>query len=144
MIWYRWVNKWKWLKVLQFFFFFFWHLFIYLFLGLNSWHMEVPRLGVEWELQLPAYTIATAMQDPSHVCDLHHSLQQHEILNPLREARDRTYILMDLVGFINRWAMKGTPRCYQFFLSVCIICDNSRLHFIIREALKNTNVRAVH
>ena len=25
------------------------------------WHMEVPRLGVELELQLPAYTIATAM-----------------------------------------------------------------------------------
>ena len=26
--------------------------------------MEVPRLGVELELQLPAYTTATAMQDP--------------------------------------------------------------------------------
>jgi len=25
--------------------------------------MEVPRLGVESELQLPAFTIATAMQD---------------------------------------------------------------------------------
>jgi len=24
--------------------------------------MEVPRLGVEWEIQLPAYTIATACQ----------------------------------------------------------------------------------
>ena len=28
--------------------------FFFLFLGLNSWHMEVPRLGVESELQLPA------------------------------------------------------------------------------------------
>ena len=27
--------------------------------------MEVPRLGVRPELQLPAYTTATAMQDPS-------------------------------------------------------------------------------
>ena len=26
--------------------------------------MEVPRLGGELELQLPAYTTATAMQDP--------------------------------------------------------------------------------
>ena len=35
--------------------------------------MKVPRLGVQTELQLPAYTIATAIPDPSHICDLHHS-----------------------------------------------------------------------
>ena len=34
------------------------------FLRMNQWHMEVPRLGVELELQLLAYTTATAMQDP--------------------------------------------------------------------------------
>ena len=54
------------------------------------------RLGVESELQLPAYTTATAMWDPSRVCDLHHSSQQRWVLNPLSEARDRTHILMDL------------------------------------------------
>ena len=27
--------------------------------------------------------------------DLHHSSQQHQILNPLSEARDQTFILMD-------------------------------------------------
>ena len=32
--------------------------------------MEVPRLGVESELQLPVYTTATAALDPSRVCDL--------------------------------------------------------------------------
>ena len=32
-------------------------------------HMKVPRLGVELELQLLAYAAATAMPDPSHVCD---------------------------------------------------------------------------
>ena len=37
--------------------------------------MEVPRLGVESELQLPAYTTASAMQDLSHVCKIHHSSQ---------------------------------------------------------------------
>ena len=57
--------------------------------------MEVPRLGVEAELQLPAYTIATAMCDLSHICDLHHSLWQCQILNSLSEARDQTHILMD-------------------------------------------------
>ena len=35
--------------------------------------MEVPRLGVELELQLPAYTIARATPDPSHICSLRHS-----------------------------------------------------------------------
>ena len=37
------------------------------------------------------YTTAT---DPSHVCDLHHSSQQRQILNPLSEARDRIHNLM--------------------------------------------------
>ena len=35
-----------------------------------SAEMEIPRLGVELELQLPAYTTATATGDPSFVCDL--------------------------------------------------------------------------
>ena len=32
--------------------------------------MEVPGLGVELELQLPAYARATATPDPSRICDL--------------------------------------------------------------------------
>ena len=36
------------------------------------WHMEVPRLGVESELELPAYATAIAVWNPSHVCDLLH------------------------------------------------------------------------
>ena len=57
--------------------------------------MEVPRRGVKLELQLLAYATATAMWDPSHVCDLHHSSQQRQILNPLSEAGDRTCVVMD-------------------------------------------------
>ena len=55
--------------------------------------MEVPRLGVESELQLLAYTTVRATPDLSHICDLCCSLQPCEILNPLSEARDRTCIL---------------------------------------------------
>ena len=65
------------------------------FLGLHSWHIEVPRLGAESELQLPAYAIATAMPDPSHFCNLQRSSWQCCIPNPLSEARDRIHILMD-------------------------------------------------
>ena len=61
-------------------------------LGPHPWHMEVSRLGVELELQLPAYTTVTA--DVSHICDLHHRSWQFGILNPLGEARDRACILM--------------------------------------------------
>ena len=66
--------------MLQDFFFF----FFFGFLGPHLQCMEVPRLGVESELQLPAYTTATAILDLSRVCDLHHSSWQHQILNPLR------------------------------------------------------------
>ena len=57
--------------------------------------MEVPKLRVTLELQLPAYATATAKQDLSRVCHLHRSSLQHGILNPLSEARDRTCVLMD-------------------------------------------------
>ena len=56
---------------------------------------EVPRLVVKSELQLQTYATATATHDLSHVCDLHHSSQQCQILDPLRKAWDRTHILMD-------------------------------------------------
>ena len=57
--------------------------------------MEVPRPGVELEMQLPAYATTTAVQDLSFVFDLHHSSRQCWILNPLNGARDRTCILRD-------------------------------------------------
>ena len=69
-----------------FFFFFF---FVFLsFLALHPQHKEVPRLGVQSELQLPAYTTATTMGDPSRVCDLYHSSGESRILSPLSKARD--------------------------------------------------------
>ena len=53
-------------------------------------HMEVPELGVELELQLLAYAIATATWDLRCVCDL----QQCRLLNLLSKARDQTRIFM--------------------------------------------------
>ena len=50
------------------------------FLGLHLQHVEVPRLGVELELQPPAYDTATP--DPSSICNL------PQILNPLSKSRD--------------------------------------------------------
>ena len=64
------------------------------------------RLGVELELQQLACTIATAMPDPSHVCDLPCSLGQHQILNPLSEARDQ-HILMETTQVLNLLCHNG-------------------------------------
>ena len=69
--------------------FLFWFGFLFFrFLGLHPRHVEVPRLGVESELQLLAYTTATATLDLSCVFYLPHSSRQHHIFNPLSKARD--------------------------------------------------------
>ena len=74
-------------------------------LGPCPWH----RLGVESEPQLPAYAIAIATQDLSHICDLHHSSWQCQILNPLSEAMNRSLILRDTSQVRYHWATMGTP-----------------------------------
>ena len=102
-----------------------WHVFVCLFLfcllGPNTWHVEVPRLRVETELQLPAYTTATATRDPSCLCGLYHSSWQHQIPNPLGEARDWTHILVD-TGWIHfHCATTETPAlaCWMWVVSCC-------------------------
>ena len=58
--------------------------------------MEVARLGGEFAAAAGLhYTTDTAMPDSSLVFDLHQSSQQCLILNPLKEARDRTHVAMD-------------------------------------------------
>ena len=83
---------------------------LFCFLGLHLWHMEVPTQGVESELQLPAYTPATTMQDLSCICDLCQSSRQCQILNPLSEARDRTLVLMYTSWLLFCCTTTGTPK----------------------------------
>ena len=47
--------------------------FFFCILGPHLWHMEDPRLGIKSELQLPTYITATATQNQSCICDLHHA-----------------------------------------------------------------------
>ena len=82
---------------------------VFVFLGPHRQHMEGSRLGVELELQLLAYTTATATLDPSRICDLHHSSRQCRILNPLSEGRDRTRNLNVPSQTRFLCAMTGTP-----------------------------------
>ena len=75
--------------------------FCLFFLGQHPWHMEVPRLEVEQELQLLAYAIA------------------RQILNPLSKTRDRNWNLMFISWICFCCATTGTPtRFSNFFQSL--------------------------
>ena len=74
--------------------------------------MEVPRLGVESELSLPAYARATAMPDPSLICDLHHSSRQAWILNPRSQHATSWF----LVGFVSAAPKRELPELVLFLL----------------------------
>ena len=69
--------------------------FFFVFLGTYPWHVEVPGLGVELDLEPLAYATAIATPDLSCFCDLHYSSQQCWILIPLSEARDQIHVLID-------------------------------------------------
>ena len=85
--------------------------------------MESPRLGVASELQLPACTTATAMPDPSHIFDLHHSLQQRRILNPLSRARDGTCVLMVPSQVHYHCTRTGTPYSTIYYCGASAASD---------------------
>ena len=77
-------------------------------------HMEDPGLGVELQLQLQAYTTATAMLDLSCICDLRCSLQQRWILNLLNEARVEPASSWTLCWFLNPLDYNGNYRTLIF------------------------------
>ena len=87
--------------------------------------MEIPWIWVESELQLPAYTTATAMTDPSHICDLHQAHGNAGSFNPLSEARDWTRILMETSRICFRCTTMGTR--YLTFLKHSLECITSLL-----------------
>ena len=70
--------------------------------------------GWEFELQLPAYTTATATQDPSHVFNLPHSSWQCQILNLLSKGRDGTCVLMDTSRLITAEPQQELPEACVF------------------------------
>ena len=82
--------------------------------------MNVPELGVQLELQLLAYTTATATQSPSRVCLTYtNSSRQRQILNPLSEARDPNRHLIAPSGIHFHCAMTGTLET-TFLKTLCL------------------------
>ena len=105
--------------------------FFFCFLGPKPQCVGVSWLGVESELQLRAYTTATATSDLRRVCNLHHSSQQLWILNPLRKARDQTCILMGPSWICFCYSTMGTPPAvFSPFFSYYINVNITFLFFI--------------
>ena len=84
--------------------------FFFCSLGPPPWHMEFLGWGVKLELQLLAHTRATAMPDPSCICDLRHSSRKCQILNPLSKAKDRTPNFMVPSQIYLCCVTTGTPK----------------------------------
>ena len=76
--------------------------------------MEVPRLRVESELQLPTYTTATAVQDPSHICDLYHASWQCWMLSLMSNATDPAHTLRDTGRVLNPLSHNGNSQVYDY------------------------------
>ena len=69
------------------------------------------------------------MQDPSLICELHHSPQERQNLNPLSEARDGTFNLVVTSWICFRCVMMEAPRI-PFEGLVFIYGYGSRLMFL--------------
>ena len=80
---------------------------------------------VKSELQLPAYTTATATWNPGCICDLHHSLPQLQIPSPLSKARDWTHILMDTSQICFHCIAMGTPCFFLWYWAFLILFHHS-------------------
>ena len=84
----------------NFIFFLFIYLFVCLFIYLFFRAAPMAYGGSQargWlRAAAAAYATGTAMPDPSHICHLHYSSQQRQILNPLSKARDRNRNLIVL------------------------------------------------
>ena len=58
-----------------------------------------------------------ATQDLSHICDLHHSSRQRQILNPMIEARDRTWNPMVPSRFVSAAPRRELPQSMKMKLA---------------------------
>ena len=98
--------------------------FFFTFLRPLPGHTEVPRLGVELELQLLACTTAAATQYLSHICNLHHSSWQRWILNPLSKGRDQArvlpWILVRVITAEPQWELQSSVLLLPLTHCVCL------------------------
>ena len=82
--------------------------------------MEVPKLEVESELQLPAHSHSNKGSE------LHHSSRPLQILNPLSKARDRTHILLNTSQVHNPLSHNRNSIKYHFYSTTIILFNHGK------------------
>ena len=105
------ILKSKFFCIVVFFFFFFFCFFCF-------WAAPVAYGSSQTRGQIKARAISLHHSFSNvgckvHLHDLHHSSPQHQILNPLSRAWDRTLVLMD-TNWV-RWSTMGTPGIDDFW-----------------------------
>ena len=97
---------------------------------------------------LPAHATGAAMQDLSHACNLYHSSQQRQILNPLKKARGHTRNPQPPVGFVSA-EPQWDPPSFICFLAIYSLyfhrmkyqvpwsCNNLQVWFLSWEYATN-------
>ena len=73
------------------------------------YHMVIWYTHGLWNLS-PGYATTMATPDLNHICDLHHSSWQCQILSPLSKVRDWPCVLLGISRVHYCWATVGTPR----------------------------------
>ena len=126
-------------------------LFFSVFLGPHLQDMEVPRLGVKSELQLPPYTIATATRDPSSICNLHTAhgntgslthwaragIEPKSLWIPAVSFKRSLFVGVGFEGFVFLAWQKEEKEPDSSFPSPIIIQDSDRQDRIcLRQSLK--------
>ena len=84
---------------------------------LSVFFLEVPRLGIESELYLLTYTIATTTPNPSHICDLCHSSWGN-------------------AGSLTHWARPGIQPAFSWIMVDSFLLShdrNSKYHFQVMK-----------
>ena len=92
--------------------------------SLEKMPILVLYFGAELELQLPDYDTTSVTPALSCVCDLHHSSQQHWILNTVSKARVWTVSTQIIVRFITTEPWQEIVLFLSWILS-CMSCAYS-------------------
>ena len=83
--------------------------FLILFLGPNLWHMEVPRLGLEPELQLLASTTPQPQQGQIQAASATYISAYGKAGSLIGKFKNQTHIFTDIGRIYFHFATMGTP-----------------------------------
>ena len=104
------------------------YLFIYLFMLFRALPMAYGSSQAGGQIRAAAASLYHSQSNmgSSRICNLHHSTQQHQILNPLIKGRNWTHVLMDTSQVRYCWATTGTSAFIFWVMDINSFCCTSK------------------